>query len=141
MSIDETAVPWPDVRPDAKSQEFFAAAKAGELRIRRCTDCEALLAPEATTCLECYGTELEWITAAGTGTVVTWTVVHRAPNPAFAALVPYTVAVVELTEGPWLYTRLTDGVPDRAGAPVRVVYRQAPGGEHYPLFQLTEGTL
>jgi uncharacterized OB-fold protein len=131
---------WPQFQRDSKSAAFFDAAARGELFIRRCLTCDQRLAPESGTCLTCDGTDLEWTRAEGTGSLVTWTVVERPPNRAFTTLVPYTIAVVELTEGPWLYTRLTEGVPTAVGQPVHVEFQQVPGGEHYPVFALTEGT-
>ncbi len=42
---------------------------------------------------------LEWRPSAGNGSVYTFTIVHRAPLPAFAARTPYVVASIELDEG------------------------------------------
>jgi uncharacterized OB-fold protein len=39
---------------------------------------------------------------AGTGTIYSYIVVHHASVPAFAHLVPYVIALVELDEGPRL---------------------------------------
>jgi uncharacterized protein len=123
---------WPAMRRDSKSAEFFDAAARNELVIKRCDRCGQALPPEAAVCTTCGQTELTWTAAAGTGTLVTWTVVHRAPNAAFADLVPYTVGVVELAEGPWLYARIA-GEPS-VGQALSAEFVHAETGESYPIF-------
>ncbi|NMN95866.1 Zn-ribbon domain-containing OB-fold protein [Antrihabitans stalactiti] len=123
---------WPPMQRNSKSAEFFDAAAREELVIKKCAHCGQALPPEAVVCTTCGRTELSWSPAAGTATLVTWTVVHRAPNRAFADLVPYTVGVVELTEGPWLYGRVV-GAPS-AGMALRAEFIHAQGSESYPIF-------
>ncbi|WP_223263651.1 Zn-ribbon domain-containing OB-fold protein [Rhodococcus sp. MTM3W5.2] len=72
--------------------------------ILRCEACATLLAPEETACTSCGRDELERVRAAGTGTVVSWTVVDCSSVDLPLALVPCTLAIVELDEGPWIYT-------------------------------------
>ena len=45
-----------------------------------------------------------WVPASGTGEVFTYTVFHHAYDPRFADRVPYTLAVVQLDEGPFFHT-------------------------------------
>jgi uncharacterized OB-fold protein len=54
--------------------------------------------------------------------VFTWTVTHRAVDPAFADMVPYAIVVAELDEGPRLVGNLRDLDPtDLAlGLPIEV---------------------
>lgn len=124
---------WPPIERDAKSAEFFDAAARDELVIKRCEFCAQVLPPEAVVCTTCGDTVLPWVYAAGTGSLVSWTVVHRPPNKAYAELVPYTVGIVELTEGPWLYARIETDAP-RAGMPLRARYVHAEGSESHPIF-------
>jgi uncharacterized OB-fold protein len=51
-------------------------------------------------CPNCHSTDIDWLAAAGGGTVYTYTVVEHPTHPAFQDRVPYVVAVVELDEGP-----------------------------------------
>ena len=126
------------VRDDATGP-FFDAARGEELVIQKCSSCGHLLGLDARTCPVCESTALHWIPASGRGSVVTWTVVHRAPHPAFADLVPYTVGIVELAEGPWMYARIT-GTPHAAGDDVRVRFLHDDAGESIPIFQLVTGS-
>ena len=43
---------------------------------------------------------------SGRATVYSYTVAHRPPHPAFAAQVPLVVAIVELEEGPRMFTNI-----------------------------------
>lgn len=124
---------WPTIERDAKSAEFFEAAAGDELVIKRCEDCEQALPPEAAVCTTCAGTALTWAPATGAGTLVSWTVVHRAPNHAYADLTPYIVGVVELAEGPWLYASVETEAPE-AGQALRAEFRHPEAGEAYPVF-------
>ena len=48
--------------------------------------------------------EISWDLASGRGRVFSWTVTHRAVDPAFKP--PYAIVVVELDEGPRLVGNL-----------------------------------
>jgi uncharacterized OB-fold protein len=90
--------PLPDT-DDALTAPFWAATRESRLTAQQCTRCAAfrwLPAPICPECLEPGGTCSD---LAGTGTVWSYAVYHRAMHPGFADLVPYTVALVELDEG------------------------------------------
>lgn len=109
---------------DSRSQEFFDAAKRGELLIQRCPACARFQFYPRRHCLHCGSLDVEWAKAAGTGTLHTFSVVHRTPNPEFAEETPYVFAIVELDEGVRLTTRIVD-VPFeelRCELPVEVVF-------------------
>lgn len=125
--------PWPPIDRDAKSGEFFDAAAAGKLLLKTCDTCAHALAPESQLCTACHGTRLSWAPASGAGLLVSWTVVHRAPNHMYTDVVPYTVGIVELAEGPWLYARIVTAAP-RCGAPLHAEFVHPEDGESYPIF-------
>ena len=62
-----------------------------------------------TACRDCRTETLEWEPVAGKGHVYTYVVIHRAAIAAFKA--PYVIAVVELDEGPRLFTDLVQVEP------------------------------
>lgn len=130
---------WPPapIRGDAKSAPFFAAAAQGQLMIKQCAACATHLPPEATVCTTCGDPEPGWVRSRGVASLVTWTVVHRAPNAAYAGLVPYVVGIVELAEGPWLYARIDTTAPV-AGMTLRAVFLPSEGGESHPIFHAGE---
>lgn len=97
-------VPLPEVTP--LTAPYWEGLTAGELRFQRCGDCRNAWLPAREECPKCLSDTVSWEPAAGRGRIVSWVVYHQAVHPAFADRVPYTVAVVELEEGP----RLISGV-------------------------------
>ncbi|MEV0084613.1 Zn-ribbon domain-containing OB-fold protein [Saccharopolyspora sp. NPDC050642] len=91
--------------PDAETRPFWDGIAAGELRIQRCADCEAAVFYPRSVCPGCFGDRLDWFTASGRGTVHSWTVAHKAFGE-FADQAPFTVALVDLDEGPRMLTRI-----------------------------------
>jgi uncharacterized protein len=119
---------FPDVARDDESAPFFEGAARGELMVKRCDACGHHVRPVALVCTACRSDALEWAPAAGTGTVVSWAVVHGRDG--------HTVgAVVELDEGPWFDARLVDADPEalEVGTPVEARFVQA-GDEWVPVF-------
>lgn len=133
--MPDLALPQLTLARDEASAEFFDAAAEGRLLILRCEACGAFSPMDAAVCVACGGMGLIGTAAGGEAELVSWTVVHRAPHPAFAELVPYLVGIVELAEGPWLHARLALAEERaRPGLPVRADFRQSVNGEHYPVF-------
>ena len=64
------------------------------------------------TCRACGRENLAHRAASGRGKVHSFSVVHRAPGPAFKGDVPYAVLLVELAEGPRMISTFTGGPPD-----------------------------
>ncbi|ANO05447.1 Zn-ribbon domain-containing OB-fold protein [Mycobacteroides immunogenum] len=133
MTIPKPLISPLPIQRDTKSAFFFDSARDDRLAVAVCADCDAVLAPESMVCVRCAGTRLEPGVASGAATLVTWTVVHRAPNPLFADCVPYVVGVVELTEGPWMYARIDVRQPE-AGMPLSASFVHPAEGESYPVF-------
>ncbi|MGE0735379.1 MAG: Zn-ribbon domain-containing OB-fold protein [Alphaproteobacteria bacterium] len=92
-----------------------------EFTIIRCATCGALDVPPREQCGKCGGTTLVPQSAAGSGRLVTWTVMRRPPA-AFADEPPYAVAVVDLAEGVRVTGRLAQFEDDPpSGTPVTIV--------------------
>jgi len=123
MSATSTAAPpKPSPVVTAEMAPFWAAARRHELVVQRCTACGSLRFPARELCRQCLGREAAWQPVSGRGKVFSFVVMHRANHPAFAAEVPYTVALVELEEGARLTAQLTDIPPQEVtiGMPVEV---------------------
>ena len=117
---------------------FFAAAKERRLVVQRCTGCGALRFPARDICSACLETAAEWIPVSGHGEIFSYNIMHQVYHPAFAADVPYAVAIVKLTEGPKVTTSLVDCPPAaiRIGAPVEVVFEDLSDEVTLPKFRL-----
>ena len=100
-------VPRPDPA-DEDDARFWAGLREGELCIQRCTACGAFRHPPRPSCAQCGGTGREWVAAAGTGEVWSYTIVHPPTLPAFADRTPYGAVVVRLDEGVFLVSNLVD---------------------------------
>ena len=70
--------------PTDASRPFWAGCAEGKLLLRRCRQCDKHHAPTRHVC-SCGGSDLEWTEVSGLGRVFSYTVVHRAPDPAFKA--------------------------------------------------------
>jgi uncharacterized protein len=70
------------------------------LRYQFCLDCDSPQTLTRYACRKCQSLKLAWREAKGTGTVYAITLVTRAPSDSFRALVPYTLVLVTLDEGP-----------------------------------------
>ena len=119
-----TAAERPVPTPDAATAPYWSAAHEQRLVMPRCLDCSRYHFYPRTLCPHCGSARLEWNVCSGRGTVYSYTIVHRAPSPEFAAEVPYVVAVVEIDEGPRLMTNVVGCAPDavRIGLPVHAVF-------------------
>lgn len=125
--------PTPEATPD--SQPFWDGTRAGEFRLQRCSACaEVFSLPASPVCPACLSQDVEWFAASGRGTVFSYTVVHHAFHPAFAADVPYVVADIELDEGPIVVSNVVGGRPE-IGDAVEVVFEEA-GAYVLPKFRL-----
>lgn len=112
--------------PSPETTGYWEGVERDVLRIKRCAGCGKLHHPRRMFCDACPASEMEWIDAAGTGTIYTYSVVHRAPDPDFQAEAPYTIGLVELDEGVYVFSRFIGEA--RIGAPVSVAFE--PVGSH-----------
>ncbi|HEY2106061.1 MAG TPA: OB-fold domain-containing protein, partial [Candidatus Binataceae bacterium] len=67
-----------------------------------------------------------WQVTSGCGKVLSYTIVHWSPNPAYAAAAPYSLALIRLDEGPHMLTNIVGCPPDGVsiGMKVTVVFEQ-----------------
>ncbi len=109
-------------RPSEISQPFWDACRERRLVIQQCQSCSGYVFIPQPFCPHCLGRSLTWVEAAGTGSIVTYTVVWRPQTPAFET--PYVIAVVLLDEGVDMLTNLIDVAPAQVsiGARVRVAF-------------------
>ncbi|KAB2342790.1 hypothetical protein F8566_37255 [Actinomadura rudentiformis] len=125
------------LRRDGRTDPFFDGTAADRLMIKRCEACDRWFAPDAGSCPGCGDEELAWAEAAGDAVLVTWTVTHSRPDGDGNAPPPAYLALVELTEGPWLHARLdgADTAVLREGLPLRATFEHPAEGEAYVLFR------
>jgi uncharacterized protein len=135
--MNDAVIERPMPTPDAATQPYWNAAHEGRLVMPRCFDCGRRHFYPRTLCPHCGSANMEWADCGGRGIVYSFTVVHRAPSPAFAAAVPYVVAVVELEEGPRLMTNIVGCTADAVhiGMKVRAAFRRLSDSVTLPVFE------
>ena len=127
--------PLPPVTSDTRA--WWDATRDRRLVVQRCTACGRHQHYPRALCISCGSTDLTFDDAAGTGTVVSFTVVHRALSESFTP--PYVVALVRLDEGVQVLTNIV-AAPDDVfcDQPVTVTWEPLDDGRHLPLFTPTE---
>lgn len=90
-----------------------------------CNKCGAKLFPPRDVCPECSKPAYEPYTFEGHGHVYSHSTIYQAPA-GYEEFVPYTVALIQLDEGPLVTGQLTDLDPDEVeiGMPVEMVTRK-----------------
>jgi uncharacterized protein len=121
---DTAGKPIPE--PTHETAEYWAGAARQQLMIQRCKMCGRHQFPPRMLCTACSSREVEWVRAQGLATVRSFTIVRRPVSEAFAADVPYIVALVVLDEGPTLMTNIIDCKLEdlRIGMQVRVCFEK-----------------
>jgi uncharacterized OB-fold protein len=107
--------------PDADTAAFWRGLQGGQLLLQHCADCGHVQYYQQATCRACGGESLVHRAASGRGKVHSFSVVHRAPGPAFKADVPYAVILVDLEEGPRMISTLTGSPPEKVTFDMDVV--------------------
>jgi uncharacterized protein len=117
----------PTITP--QNRPFYDGLARRELVVLRCAKCRNARFPAGPVCPHCHSAEAAWEGIAGTGTVRSWMRYHRSYVPELEDVLPYTIVVVELDDGPALFGRLaTDGNDAFIGMRTRtIVERWADG--------------
>lgn len=112
MPIPEAATaerPLPII--DLDSEPFWDAVRNHTLVLQRCANCKTYRHPPMPMCPNCNSFDQEWVESAGRGKVHSWIVV-RVPSHPFFGQVPYNVVLVEMEEGPRLFSNLLGVEPE-----------------------------
>ena len=130
---------FPAVDPVVQPEEapFWDGLAAGELRVPWCVHCDTHVWRPKSHCTTCFRKVQQWRTLPGTGTVYSFSVVHRADG-AFADVAPYVLAWIELDGGPTILGNLVASDLGRVvvGASVRLASRAEEGVRVGPVFSV-----
>jgi len=90
-----------------------------------CTHCDSKIFPPRDTCPDCGQEARTPYTFSGRGQVWSYTTIYDAPA-GFQETAPYTVALIQLDEGPMVTAQLTDlgSQAVEIGTPVEMVTRK-----------------
>jgi uncharacterized OB-fold protein/acyl dehydratase len=91
---------------------------AGELRIQRCKQCQALRHPPRPMCGKCQSIEWDQVVSKGAGSVYSFVVMHYPPIPGYDF--PLPVALIDLDEGTRLVANVVGCKPSDVHVGMRV---------------------
>jgi uncharacterized OB-fold protein len=125
--------PAPLVTED--NQAFWEAAREGRLVAQRCGACGRLRHPPRPMCPACRSLEREIVTLSGTGSVYSYSLLHRPQHPRFTY--PLAAVLVELDEGIRLVSNLVGVQPQdvRVGLSVRATFVETDDDMALPVFE------
>lgn len=114
----------------AENQPYFDAGAKGKLLLKRCNACRKVHHFPRALCPHCFSDETQWIEAAGTGTIYTYSVSRLGVKA------PFALAYVTLDEGVTMMTNIVDCDLDALaiGMKVRVVFKPSVDGPPVPMF-------
>ncbi len=95
---------------DHDNRPFWEGARASELRMQKCCGCDHIRYPITDLCPQCLSGEFEWQRLSGRGKVFSTIVFHQVYHAAFADEVPYNVSLIQLDEGPRMFSNVV-GIP------------------------------
>lgn len=134
---------FPDDMPvPAVSREtlpWWQAAAEHRLTVQACRACAHRQLPPGPLCRRCRSVDLAWYDVPGTGTIYSYTIVHRAMIPSLAERLPYVVIVVQLDDAgdARLVSNLVDSdvAAVTVGLPVEVVWEDLSPSLAVPRFR------
>ena len=137
MITAEEALKKPLPSPDGDTAALWAGMREGKLLLQRCDKCGNVEYYQQQLCRRCGSEDLVAKPASGRGKVHSFSVVHRAPGPAFKDDVPYAVLLVELAEGPRMISTYAGGPPEDVtfDMDVRLVFDKVSDEIALPRFQ------
>ena len=132
--VDKTKIPLP--QPTPETAHFWAGTKNEILKLQRCDDCNNVYFPPRPFCPSCASRKVSVFDATGSATLYSY-VINNRPHPAFDG--PYSIAVVELEEGPRMMSNIIN-CPQTPEAleldmPLEVVFESMSKEISLPYFQ------
>jgi uncharacterized protein len=85
-------------QPPFTIEQFYKFLNQQKLMAGKCLKCGKIHLPPRPMCDNCFSKDFEWLQISGKGKLLTYTVIHVAPQQ-FQALTPYAVGIMELENG------------------------------------------
>ncbi len=129
-----TERPLPAMTPETR--HFWEGTRTGELRLQKCAACSRVYFPPRPFCPYCASADVAVVRASGRATLYSY-VIHHRPVPGFVP--PYSIAVVQLVEGPRMMTNIVQvaQTPEslQLDMPLEVVFERINDEISLPLFR------
>jgi uncharacterized OB-fold protein len=133
--MEEYAKPLPEITEG--NRPFWEGLRERILRMQRCSNCGHLRYPISEWCPRCLEESCEWAALTGRGEVASTIVFHQVYDKAFAGDVPYNVSLIQLDEGPRIFSNVVDVPPSdvAVGDRVEIVFDDVTDGVTLPRFR------
>jgi len=98
------------------TKPFWDYCKNHELRMQFCNNCQQWIWYPKAWCPDCgKRDQLKWRKLSGKGQLYSFTVIRQVidNSPAFQADLPFVLGLIELDEGPRIYSNVTNVTPDQ----------------------------
>lgn len=121
------------------TKPFWDYCKSHELRMQFCTHCSEWIWYPKAWCPTCGKRDgIEWKALSGAGKVYSFVVIRQVidNSPAFQADVPFVIGLIELTEGPRIYSNVI-GIEIEIGNGVEVFFDDVTPEITLPKFRKT----
>jgi hypothetical protein len=105
------AIVGPLPEPDLESAPWWDGLRAHKILLQKCSDCGRVRFPPMPSCPSCASVASQLEESPGHGTVYSFVTAGVPISPGYESPLPYTVATVELAEGPRLLARVEPATP------------------------------
>jgi len=118
----------------AETRPFWDGCAREELLYQFCLGCSRPQFYPRQMCVNCNQDRLEWRKSGKKGLIHSYTVVHRAPTPAFKSEAPYIVGLIDLNEGfrMMMMIESSDASEVRIGKRVDIFFHKRTNGDTIP---------
>lgn len=122
------------------NRPFWDGCRNGKLVMQRCRECGHIRYPIQTTCPRCLSDSTDWTELSGGGVIFSKVVFHQLYDKAFAHDVPYNVVLVQLDEGPRMFSNVVGMANDaiRIGMRVQLACERVTDEVSIPRFRVTQ---
>lgn len=91
---------------------FYAFLKQKQFMGVKCNECKTKILPPKPMCTNCLSTNLKWIKINNVGKLLSYTIIHIAPEQ-FQSMTPYSVGIVEFEDSFRLPGMICDISPEK----------------------------
>lgn len=130
--------PLPEV--NSLTAPFWEYCKKHELRMQYCNECKQWIWYPKAVCPNCGKKEsIEWVRLSGKGKIYSYTIIRQVidNSESFNKDIPFIIALVELDEGPRIYSNVINATADSAsiGDRVEVIFEDVTDEITLPKFK------
>lgn len=127
-------------RPTPETEAYWQGCKDHKLLIQSCGNCGTFQFYPRCICTNCISDNLNWVTASGRATIISYTIMHRSVSKAYCVDGPQVLAIVRLEEGPQMMSHVVECDEEKLsiGMAVEVAFEDWTDDITMPVFRPTK---